>query len=184
MKPFLLKADQSQVLLIDMQEKLFPAIHNPDGLLKQTRFLLSACSILDIPAKYTEHYPKGLGPTLPELGSCMPGGAGRFEKIHFSCWAEPGFNRFFHIEGRSQVVLAGIEAHICVFSTAMELLNVGYDVAVCADAVGSRNSLHCDIALDTLRHAGACVLPAESIVYQMLEKAGTAAFKQVLATMK
>jgi len=121
---------------------------------------------------------------LAELSACLPEGSARFEKIHFSCWAEPGFNTFFHREGRSQVILAGIEAHICVFSTAMELLNVGYDVAVAADAVGSRNPDHRDMALETLRHAGAAVLPVESIVYQMLEKAGTPAFKKILAAIK
>jgi nicotinamidase-related amidase len=184
LKPFLLKADLTQVLLIDMQEKLFPAIHDTTHLLKQTRFLLSSCSILGVPVKYTEHYPKGLGTTLAELSDCLPEGSARFEKIHFSCWAEPGFKPFFHREGRSQVILSGIEAHICVYSTAMELLNVGYDVTVAADSVGSRNPSHRDMALETLRHAGASVLPVESIVYQMLEKAGTPAFKQILAAIK
>lgn len=167
-----------------MQEKLFPAIHGATPLLKQAQFLLSSCSILGVPVKYTEHYPKGLGTTLPELSERLPEGSSRFEKIHFSCWAETGFNTFFHREGRSQVILAGIEAHICVFSTAMELLNVGYDVSVAADAVGSRNPVHRDMALETLRHAGASVLPVESIVYQLLEKAGTPAFKQILAAIK
>ncbi len=184
MKPFLLKADQSQVLLIDMQEKLFPAIHGNEFLLKQTRFLLSSSSILGIPVKYTEHYPKGLGKTLPELTSCLPEGSPRFDKIHFSCWAEPGFNTFFHKEGRSQVILSGIEAHICVFSTAMELLNVGYTVVVASDAIGSRNPDHRNAAIENLLQAGAAVLPVETIVYQMLEKAGTPAFKQILSAIK
>jgi len=184
LRPFLLKADTCQVLLIDVQEKLFPVIHDGDALLKQARFLLSSCSILNVPVKYTEHYPKGLGGTHPDLLSCMPEGSSRFEKIHFSCWAEPGFNTFFHREGRSQVVLAGIEAHICVYATAMELLDVGYDVVVAADAVGSRAPAHREAALDTLRQAGAAVLPVESVVYQLLEKAGTPAFKQVLAALK
>ncbi len=184
MKPFLLKADQSQVLLIDMQEKLFPAIRDNELLLKQTRFLLSSGVILGIPVKYTEHYPKGLGPTLPELTTCLPEGSPRFEKIHFSCWEEPGFNTFFHKEGRSQVILAGIESHICVFSTAMQLLNVGYDVVVASDAIGSRNPDHKNSAIENLLHAGAAVLPVESIVYQMLEKAGTPAFKQILSAIK
>jgi len=184
LKPFLLKAVSTQVLLIDMQEKLFPAIHDTEHLLKQSQFLLSSCSILGVPVKYTEHYPKGLGATLTDLAPCIPQGSARFEKIHFSCWAEPGFNTFFHREGRSQVVLAGIEAHICVLSTAMELLNVGYDVVVASDAIGSRNPANRDMAMDTLLHAGAAVLPVESIVYQMLEKAGTPAFKQILAAIK
>ena len=184
MRPFLLKADTCQVLLIDMQEKLFPVIREADALQKQAQFLLSSCSTLKVPVRYTEHYPKGLGGTLPDLLSCMPEGSSRFEKIHFSCWAEPGFHTFFHREGRSQVVLAGIEAHICVYSTAMQLLDVGYDVVVASDAVGSRAPAHRDAALDTLRQAGAAVLPVESVVYQLLEKAGTPAFKQVLATLK
>ncbi len=184
MRPFLLKADACQILLIDMQEKLFPVIHDRNALLKQTGFLLSSCAILGIPVRFTEHYPKGLGGTIPELLSCMPEGSSRFEKIHFSCWAEPGFNTFFHRGGRSQVVLAGIEAHICVYSTAMELLDVGYDVVVAADAVGSRIPDHRDTALDTLRQAGAAVLPVESVVYQLLQRAGTPAFKQVLAALK
>ncbi len=184
MKPFLLKANQAQVLLIDMQQKLFPAIHESERLLKQSSFLLSSCSILGVPVKYTEHYPKGLGNTLAELLDCMPKDARRFEKIHFSCWAEPGFNCFFHTEGRPQVVVAGIEAHICVFSTVIQLLDVGYDVVVASDAVGSRNPDHRDAGLETLRNAGAAVLPVESIVYQMLERAGTPAFKQILAAIK
>lgn len=184
MKPFLLKADQAQFLLIDMQQKLFPAIHNGENLLKQACFLLSSCRILNVPVKFTEHYPKGLGGTVGEILECMPEGASRFEKIHFSCWAEPGFNAFFHKEGRHQVIVAGIEAHICVFSTAMQLLDVGYEVVVASDAVGSRNPEHRSICLETMRQAGAAVLPAESIVYQMLERAGTPAFKEILAAIR
>ena len=184
MKPFLLKADQAQLLLIDMQQKLFPAIHDRDNLLKQACFLLSSCKILGVPVKYTEHYPKGLGATVQEILECVPEGSPRFEKIHFSCWAEPGFNSFFHKEGRRQVIVAGIEAHICVFSTAMHLLDVGYEVVVAADAVGSRNPEHRKASLETLLHAGASVLPAESIVYQMLERAGTPAFKEILAAIR
>lgn len=184
MKPFSIDAQRSQLLLIDMQEKMLPAVAGWESVAKNAEILLKACEIMKVPVKVTEHYPKGLGNTITSVNRNLPSGTERFEKISFSCCGETGFDKFLRCEGRNIVVVAGVESHICVLGTVMDLLAMGHSVAVAADACSSRNSEHHRMACDAMASAGAMVVPVETVVYQMLGRAGTEQFKSMLPMFK
>lgn len=180
-KPFIIDAERALLLVIDFQEKLAPLVEGAPEVEKNVAVLAKAAAILDLPVKVTEQYPKGLGTTLPSAASSFADGTKRFEKTHFSCCAEEGFTDYLAVPGRDQVIVCGVEAHICVLATAMELLQRGYRVVVTADAVGSRKEEHRRLALKAMRQAGALVVPMETVVYQMLKRSGTPQFKALLA---
>ncbi len=184
MKPFVLDARRSLVLLIDMQEKLMPAIAHREEIEKTGALLLRCADALGVPVLVSEHYPKGLGKTLPSLVQVLPEKSPVVEKISFSCWGEPAIVRALEETARRQIILLGVETHICVLSTALELLAEGYDVVLASDATGSRREVHRDEAFAALRSAGGTVLPTESVVYQLLGQAGTDLFKRVLPFFK
>lgn len=173
------RRDHSQLVVIDVQQKLAAAMP-PEAMQAVTRncgILLQAAGLLDIPALYTEQYPKGLGPTVPELMPWLKP-AMQVEKTVFSCCAEPRFCR--QLTGdRRQVVLAGMEAHICILQTALELQQMGRQVFVAEDAVLSRKPEHKANALSRLRHAGVIVSNTESIVFEWLGRAEGEAFKEI-----
>lgn len=180
MKPFVLDRNQAQLLLIDVQEKLCPSMYNRDKVCRNSGILLETAGLLDIPVKVTEQYPKGLGGTVTELEEKLPGNAHKFEKVHFSCYSEPGFHHFIQQAGRSQIIVAGIEGHICVLATVLEMLKDNYSVAVVADATGSRRRKHHKLALEAMGQAGAFIVPMETAVYQLLGQSGTPEFKTLL----
>ena len=166
----------SQLVVVDVQEKLAAAMPAGDLqlLVKHCGILLQATALLEIPVLHTEQYPKGLGPTLPELA--ITGAA--IEKTAFSCCAEPRFCR--QLTGdRPQVVLAGMEAHIYILQTALALQADGRQVFVVEDAVLSRNAVNKANAMSRLRHAGVVVTNTESVVFEWLGKAEGDAFKQI-----
>jgi len=184
MKFFDLSAQKSQFLLIDAQEKLVPMVENERKFLRNVKTLLKACELMEIPVKYTEHYPSGLGATVKELLDGMPQNSRSFEKIHFSCCEEKDFHTFLQFAGRDQIIVAGIETHICVLQTVSDLINQEYQVFVAADACSSRNIENHNMALETMRQFGAAVLPTESIIYKLLRRAGTQTFKSLLPYFK
>jgi nicotinamidase-related amidase len=139
--------------------------------------LLQAARLLEVPALYTEQYPKGLGPTRPELLEWLDP-ATRVEKTCFSCCEDSEFCAQLD-DTRPQVVLAGMEAHICILQTALQLTEMGHCVYVAEDAVLSRNPVHKANALARLRHAGVIVSNTESIVFEWLRVAEGEAFKQI-----
>lgn len=169
----------SHLVIIDMQERLANAMPS-DALQAVTRncgVLLQAAALLEVPALYTEQYPKGLGKTLPDLMQWL-GDKPRIEKTTFSSCDEPKFCRQLTSD-RPQVVLAGMEAHICILQTALALQAMGRIVFVAEDAVLSRNPSHKANALDRLRQAGIVVSNTESIVFEWLGAAEGEAFKQI-----
>ncbi|HAA47840.1 MAG TPA: hydrolase [Synergistaceae bacterium] len=184
MKYFDLDSENTQLLLIDFQEKLFPAVCDDSKTARNVQTLLKACETLQIPVKYTEHYPQGLGKTIPQILEAIPKDSRRFEKIHFSCCDEPEFETFIRYAGRDRIVIAGIESHICVLQTASDLLSREYRVFIASDACSSRKMEHHAEAMDILRSMGALVVPTETIVYRLLRKAGTSAFKTMLPLFK
>ena len=167
-------------MIVDLQERLLPAVEAPERTLFINRRLLKGAQELEIPTIVTEQYPKGLGPTEAsmELGTfpeiCL------LEKTHFCCTHEDSCMEHLRRLERTQIVLSGIEAHICVLATALDLLEKGFQVVIAADGVSSRDPEHRKQALHTAAQAGALVLPEESIVYQWLGKAGTGEFKKLL----
>ena len=178
-----LREGEVRFLLVDIQEKLLPSISGNEAIRANTLRLLAAARLMDIPFYYTEQYPKGIGSTDAEILKSLPEGAKRFEKMTFSCTDEPGFDGFF---GKSDkvVVIWGIEAHICIMATVMDMLDDGMKVAVVSDAVGSRVDENKNRALAAMERAGALVIPTESVVYQLLGRAGTGDFKAMLPFFK
>jgi nicotinamidase-related amidase len=181
-----LTPQSSALLLIDMQERFVPAIpaiaeDQPVG--RACRQLLEAARLLGVPTTISEQYPKGLGATLPYLAATAPD-APRFAKMHFSCAEDPALRAHLDALHRMEVVLCGIETHVCVLHTAADLLAQGRSVVVAADAVASRKDLHRDQALAALRDLGALLLPAESIAMRWTRVAGTPLFKQISALIK
>lgn len=171
--------DQSRLVIIDMQEKLAPAMDAAamQAVTRNCGILLQAAELLTVPAVHTEQYPQGLGPTLAALAQPLAGKP-CVAKTAFSSCGEPAFNRQLTSD-RSQIVLAGMEAHICVLQTAMHLQAQGKQVFVVEDAVISRNPANKANALARLRQAGIIVANTESIVFEWLGVAEGDAFKQL-----
>lgn len=175
----LIKAGLSQLVIIDTQTKLITAMPQDavQASIKNTGILAQAASLLSVPTIITEQYPKGLGNTVPELLALLPN-IKAVEKLTFSCVAEPKFSRQL-TRDHSQIVLAGMEAHICVLQTALDLLSAGKQVFVAEDAIISRNPANKANALTRLREAGCIISNTESIVFEWLGIAEGDAFKAI-----
>src|SRR4051812_12049693 len=158
-----MSAADTGLLVIDMQEKLLPLIPGNAALVRDVAFLLDAARLLGMTVQATEQYPKGLGPTAPELARRLPP---RPEKTAFSSCAIPEVAETFHREARPKVVLCGIEAHVCVLNTALDLLALGFRVYLAADAVASRFPRDAEVALRRLEQAGAHLVTAEGCVFE------------------
>lgn len=175
----IVQRDSSQLVIIDMQVRL-AAVMPTDAMQAVTKncgILLQSAALLEIPIIYTEQYPKGLGATVSDLMSWLTANM-RVEKTVFSCSEEPKFCRQLTSD-RPQIILAGMEAHICVLQTALQLQDMGRQVFVAEDAVLSRNAAHKTNALHRLRQAGVIVSNTESIIFEWLGRAEGDAFKQI-----
>lgn len=170
-------------LIVDFQEKFRPVIPNWTGILDNLRRIARAAHTLRIPVLVTEQYPQGLGRTAPELEAEL-GDAIRLEKIAFGCFREPRFVGKLKGLGVETLLVAGIEAHVCVAQTALQALDEGYRTHVLADAVGSRDPEHVRVAVDRLRSAGAVISCTEMALFELLERAGTPEFKAIQALVK
>lgn len=179
----LIKADASCLVVIDMQERLVPAMQAPARTLKNTRLLLSTARRLQVPVLITEQYPKGLGHTVREIAE-VADGMPVFEKVHFSCFEDTEFAKAFRDLGRPQVVIAGMEAHICVTQTAAQLMEEGYEVFVVTDATSSRTLTSEQACLDRLQASGAGIVTTEMVVFEWLGRADTPEFKELLPLIK
>lgn len=167
----------SQLVMIDMQLKL-AAVMPTDAMqsvLKHCGILAQAATMLEVPVTLTEQYPKGLGRTLPELTALLPQ-VQPVEKTAFSCLAEPKFERHL-TRDHSQIMIAGMEAHICVVQTALDLLTSGKQVFVIEDAVISRNPANKTNAINRMREAGCIITNTESVLFEWLGKAEGDIFK-------
>lgn len=176
-----LDAAASALLVIDVQERFLNAVpsiaaEQPCG--RNCRILLQAAGLLNIPRLISEQYPAGLGPTLPHLVEAAPE-APRFGKVHFSCAEDPALASAIDRLGRRQIVLAGIEAHVCVLTTAADLATRGYHVVIAGDAIASRDPTHVPMAIAAARDLGVLVLPTETIAMRWQRQAGTGRFKDL-----
>ncbi len=176
-----LTASQGALLVVDVQEKLLRAIEGRDRVLANSLFLVRAARILDIPVFATEQYPKGLGPTVDSLADLIPD---RPAKTAFHCLGAPGIAEGLANAGVKHVTLAGIEAHVCVAQTALELLKAGYVVQVPADAVGSRFAIDREFALRRLEKVGAVISTTEAALFEWVGGAEHPKFKEVSALVK
>lgn len=171
-------ANQSQLVIVDVQTKLASVMPSDiSSVIKNCAILLQAANLLDIPFLYTEQYPKGLGNTISELNHYLANKKA-VEKTVFSCCDEPAFKRQLSSD-RGYVIVAGMEAHICVVQTALDLQAQGKTVFVVEDAIISRNPKNKLNALNRLRQAGIIVTNTESVVFEWLKVAEGDAFKKI-----
>ncbi|HJV34163.1 hydrolase [Geomonas sp.] len=179
MEKFFLDRSSAQLVVVDVQEKLCVAM-DPKVLEKLTKnisILLDSAAELGLPVITTEQYVKGLGETVPALKEKLPGKS--LEKMTFSCCGGEGFMDALAANDRRQVILVGMETHVCVLQTALELLSAGYVVHLVCDAVMSRRKDNWKIALKSMAAAGAVLTSTESVLFQLLKVAGTDEFKKL-----
>lgn len=172
---------QSALLVIDVQEKLLAKIPDRETLVQNIAFLIDGARLLEVPVTVTEQYPKGLGPTTPVLAEKV---TERPDKVAFSCCAIPAVTASFRQQGRSKILLTGMETHVCVLNTALDLLAEGFQVYLAVDAVASRFVLDHDIALGRLEKAGAILTTSETAVFEWVGGSGHPKFKQVSALVQ
>lgn len=172
----LLSFADSQLVVIDVQDKLVPHIPHCDGLVANCLKLVRAAGVFNIPCQVTEQYPRGLGRTVPELRDVLPA---PLDKVRFSSAEVLLQADCVSYAERDQIVLVGIEAHVCVQQTALDLLTQGLRVHVVADAVASRNTYDWKVALRRMADAGVAITTTESVMFEWCEVAGTDEFKQI-----
>ena len=179
----LLKPDSTALLIIDIQERILPVISNHERVVEYTLKLIKGFRALGLPIYYTEQYPKGLGPTarliMDELGDLKP-----FDKMSFSCSGAGELFNEFKQKNLSQIVVCGVESHVCVQQTVLDLIENGLQVNLAADAVSSRKEIDYLTALDRMRHHGVEVTTTEAILFELLNVCGTPQFKEVSKIVK
>ena len=178
----MLETGDTGLILIDVQEKLARVIHERDAVIANMVKLVRGLQVLSVPILWAEQNPDGLGPTVPELAELLPGEP--IPKVSFSCCGEPRLVEAFEALGRTDVLLAGIEAHVCVYQTARDLIDRGARVHVVADAVGSRTPENRDLALQAMRDAGARLTGTEMALFELLQVADGPAFREILRIVK
>lgn len=179
----LIRSSDSTLVVIDMQERLVPAMQSPARTIRNTRLLLSAAAELKVPTLLTEQYPAGLGRTVRDIASASEH-AEVLEKVHFSCMEDEGFAAAFRRLGRRQAVLTGMEAHICVVQTAASLMEEGFEVFVVSDATASRTAESEEACIRRLSACGAGIVTTEMVVFEWMGRAGTPEFKKLLPLVK
>ncbi|MDQ6916517.1 MAG: hydrolase [Pseudomonadota bacterium] len=173
----LLDAHRSQLLAIDLQEKMLPAIADHDQILRNCEWLVRVAQKIGVPVAAIEQYPKGLGPLVAQIGELLPTGAiaakTRFSSVGAKCLADlPGSDR-------TQVVIVGVESHVCVLQTAVDLYHEGKEVYVVADCVGSRHGMDCELAILRMRQDGIRIVSREMVAFEWLGEADTPLFRAV-----
>jgi nicotinamidase-related amidase len=181
--PELLTTDKTVLLVIDIQERLFPVMHDKEELLRRVLKLIRGARVLDIPIVLTEQYPRGLGSTLPEIKELLPD-VKPIEKVVFNCCNEAAFCRALEALRRKQVLICGIEAHICVYQTAMALMRAGYEVQVVGDGVSSRRHEDKLVALFRMGAAGISPTTMEMALFELLKVARGDKFKAISNIVK
>lgn len=177
----LCESDRSLLLLVDIQERLAAAMpaESRAMVVRNAGMLARAAELLGVPVLVTEQYPQGLGPTDPGLKAQLPASVRLVEKTSFSCCGAVGFEAHLRESGRRQIVLAGMEAHVCVLQTALELGAAGWPVFAAADAICSRRPENHRNAMDRLRQHGVTVTNTESVLFEWLRDARHEHFKAI-----
>ena len=175
--------DNALLLLVDVQGKLARLMHESERMIHQQGILIEACKLLDVPIVWAEQLPDKLGATVPELaerlGDREPQG-----KASFGCWGDEGLRRTIQRSGRRQILLCGIEAHVCVWQTAAALRGEGYEVHLIADAVSSRSAFNRDIALRRMEAAGVHLSNVEMVLFELMGDASHPRFRDVTRLLK
>ena len=174
----LMRTELSCLLVIDVQERLIPAIHRADEVVANGVWLIRIAQRLNVPILASEQYPRGLGHTVAAIRELLPAEA-FMEKTHFSCVAERECMRRIDACGREQLVVIGTEAHVCVLQTALDLRATGKEVYLVADGVSSRSPRDVELALERMRAAGVRIVSREMVAFEWLHQAGTDTFREI-----
>jgi nicotinamidase-related amidase len=170
-----LEKDRTALIVVDVQEGFRKAIPDFERVARATATLIQGAGIIGVPVVLTEQYPKGLGETAPEVADHLPEGTEPLEKVDFSAADADGFD----LAGRDQALVCGIETHVCVNQTVLDLLEAGTEVQIAEDAVGSRTEENKRVGLHKMERAGAVLTSVETALFELLGRAGTDEFKAI-----
>jgi len=179
----MLTAEETMLVIIDIQGNLYQSMDDKLFLLENSRKLIQGISVFRIPMIVTEQTPEKLGPTIPEINELFTD-TKPISKASFSCWKNQDFIKAVKSKTRRQVLVAGIEAHVCVYQTAMDLLDEGYAVHVVADAVSSRTARNREIGIGRMRDAGIAVMSTEMVLFELLKTVESDKFKDIFKIVK
>lgn len=175
--------DKTFLALIDAQEKLMAAMFNPAEVSENLVLLVKGLQALDVPILISEQNPQGLGPTISPLRNLFQNNH-PIKKISFSCCGEEAYIKSLRGLDRRQALVCGIESHVCVYQTVVDLTAMGYEVQVVSDCVSSRKKENKEIGLERCREKGASITSVETILFELLRRAEGSAFKKILALVK
>lgn len=178
-----MKAENSILVVVDIQTRLTPEINDIDRVMQTNCALIKGAALLKVPVVFTEQYPKGLGPTSALLRGLVPD-APVVEKIYFNAAIESKLPDLVNSYNRPDIIVTGTEAHVCVLQTAMGLQSLGHNIIVVEDAVGSRRESDKSSGLSRMNRGGCQIVSCEMVLFEWLERANTAAFRELLPTIR
>lgn len=179
----MITTEDTALVLIDVQDKLAQAMHNKDALFENLKRMVKGAQILGVPILWAEQNPDGLGPTIPEIAALLPN-QNPVSKLSFSCCGNEHFMKDLKAVDRKNMLVVGIETHVCVYQTAVDLINRHYDVQVVTDAVASRTPENKHIGLQKCKEAGAGLTSTETVLFELLKEAGGSRFKEISRLVK
>ena len=174
----MLTVPDSVLLVIDVQEKLFRVMVQKEQLADNLQRLIKGIQVMEVPVLVTEQYPQGLGPTIPEIAGLLPA-VKPYSKVNFSCCGDEAFLQAFKRLGRKQVLIAGIESHICVYQTAADLIAADHEVYIVNDAVAARTEQNKDTGIKMMLQSGAKLTSTEAALFELLKVAKGDKFKAI-----
>jgi nicotinamidase-related amidase len=183
LESFQLDKEEALVLIIDIQERLAPAMKEKDKVVKNCQHLIELAKMYNIPVVMTEQYPKGLGKTIPEIQSLLPDYK-PIEKSSFSCCGQSSFPAEIKKTGRKKIIITGMETHVCVLQTVIDLMKHGLAPHVVQDGVCSRSDENWKTGIEFMRDAGAVITCTETVLFQLLKGSGTEEFKKISQRIK
>ena len=179
----MLTTENSALVLVDVQGKLAQAMHGKEGFFDSIIRLVKGARILELPILWNEQNPAGLGPTIPEIAELLPNQK-PLSKLSFSCYGNENFVKELKKLNRPNLLVAGIETHVCVYQTAADLIDQNYAVQVVADAVASRTAENKQIGLEKCKQAGAGLTSTETVLFELLRIAKGDKFKEIINVVK
>ena len=179
----MLSRESAILIVIDIQGNLFEAMQGKEDLLTNASKVIKGAKIFSLPIIVTEQIPEKLGQTLPILSQELAGSA-TISKECFSCWGNSQFKEKLESFGRREVIIIGIECHVCVYQTAMDLIKHDFDVHVVTDAVSSRTKENSDIGIEAMKNSGAHLTSTEMLLFELLGSANNAKFKEIYKLVK
>ncbi len=179
----MLKIENAVLVVVDIQGKLAGLMHNKEEFFSNVIKMIKGAKALELPIIWNEQLPDKLGPTIPEISELLSG-LSPLEKSTFSCCGNSDFSTKLESTRRKQVLLAGMETHVCVYQTAIDLLSQGYEVYLIADAVSSRTLRNIELGIEAMKNAGAKITSVEMALFEMLQKAEGGKFKEIIGIVK